>query len=537
MVFTLVGGGAYFKAPYACGRLAKPDTGGTVLLDLHDGPQPWSSTCVTLPRCSGRSDTLVPKGTARAIQVVSISLKGELRIFKRTALYAITPIHTSHVWLIAIQPNFTTSCASSDGEKSCPLGSGKQTSREVTSTSSAGSRHALRTTVVNTTPGSIDPDRETTPNNTDPFHPEAIERTEFEMETPTRRPARRFRSRSSGSINLAESSPLRPSSASEIDAATNQAETRMFRPNLHPYHTSPEMHEETERRSQRQDVPERMPSEPVTPGKLSGFQLDDDIAKLIKDGPARDRDKAKENGCIYFLKVRLRNSDVRLLKIGRTQKHPNERRSQINRLCRELEIEEHGRAVARDIPFHGFAESLIHKELSSYKYPFACSCGKKHREYFDVDESIAVEVFERWRDFCEKRPWDRSGNILPGWAQRLEDRARFAGAEQDFDHRNFARRWESFINPSIFEWLTSILIRVWRIWFPRRWLIVALTELLTIIFISTYSFWTTTWTVIIVSMMLLDQVVTEDMHTTARIYQLMGHGLQSLVPWQMPHGR
>ncbi|KAL1854332.1 hypothetical protein Daus18300_011518 [Diaporthe australafricana] len=271
--------------------------------------------------------------------------------------------------------------------------------------------------------------------------------------------------------------------------------------------------------------------------KLSGFQLDDDIAKLIKDGPARDRDKAKENGSIYFYKVRPRNSEMRLLKIGRTQKHPKERLSQINRLCGHLEIEEHGRAVARDIPFHGFAEGLIHKELSNYKHPLVCSCGKRHREYFDVDEDIAVEVFERWRDFCEKRPWDRSGNILPAWAQRLEDRARFAGVEQDFDHRDFARRWESFTNPSIFEWLTSILIRVWRIWFPRRWLIVALTELLTIICISTYSFWTTAWTVIIISMMLVDQVVTEDMHTTARIYQLVGDGLQSLVPWQMLPGR
>lgn len=162
-------------------------------------------------------------------------------------------------------------------------------------------------------------------------------------------------------------------------------------------------------------------SEPVTPGKkLSGFQLDADIEQLIKDGPRRDKGKEKENGSIYFYRAKPRGSELWLLKIGRTQKHVKERLAQIKGACGHLEMEEHTKAVARDIPFHAFAEKLIHAELSNYQHQWLCDCGTRHREYFLVDEDIAVKVFERWRDFCQERPWDHDGKILPKWARRLQ---------------------------------------------------------------------------------------------------------------------
>ncbi|KAI3401879.1 hypothetical protein diail_6438 [Diaporthe ilicicola] len=354
------------------------------------------------------------------------------------------------------------------------------------------------------------------------------------METPTRKQTRRVRPKSSESTKLEESPPIRQVTAQETDADAYQEETRMLRPPFQPSHSSPEMHDEAERRSQRPDITDRSPSEPITPvKKISGFQLDGDIAKLIKDGPARDRVKEKENGSIYLYKVKPRNTEVRLVKIGRTQKHPHERRSQIRGVCGHMEIEEHTMAIARDIPFHGFAERLIHKELSNYQHQWQCECGTRHREYFQVDEDLAIEIFSRWRDFCEQRPWDRRGKILPVWAQRLQNRARFNGTEHEFDHSEFARRWATFTRPLILEWFTSDFIRSWKRGFPHRWKIVALAELLTIVCISTKSSWITTWTVTIVLMLLIDQVVTDDMHITGRISQLMRGGLQPLL-WQIP---
>lgn len=280
---------------------------------------------------------------------------------------------------------------------------------------------------------------------------------------------------------------------------------------------------------------ERSVSAPATPGKkLSGFQLDGDIAQLIKDGPRRDKGKEKENGSIYFYKVKPRGSEVWLVKIGRTQKHTKERLNQINRGCGHLEIEEHTRAIARDVPFHGFAERLIHTELSNYQHQWLCDCGTRHREYFLVSEDIAMKIFERWRDFCQEMPWDQDGKLLPKWTQRLQNRARFKGHERDFDHHEFARRWTAFTTPLSFERFLSDAVRVWRLGFPNRWLVVSLAELLTIVCISRHSFWASIWTTIIVILLLVDLVVTENMHTTAYILELMEGGLQSVSLRQKP---
>lgn len=373
------------------------------------------------------------------------------------------------------------------------------------------------------------PDIETF-SNQDPLPPGTAEEVDSEMETPTKKPLRRIRPKSSEPTNLAESSISRRTVGIKIDADANQEPRRLLRPPFETSHTSPEMQDETARRGQRPNVTERAASDTATPvKKLSGIQLDGDIAKLIKDGPTRDRDKEKVNGSIYFYIVKPRSGEVRLLKIGRTEKHPNERRIQIKGICGHLEIEEHPRAVARDIAFYGFAERLIHKELSNYQYQWLCDCGTRHREYFQVSEDVAVKVFERWRDFCDQKPWDLSGKILPVWSQRLQNRARCRTAEHNFDHLEFARHWDTFTNPMSFERILSDLLRVLKLGFPERWRNIALAEFLTIVCFSGYSFLTKLWTVIVVSMVLIDTVFTEDMHFTARMSQLMGGGLQSLM--------
>lgn len=355
------------------------------------------------------------------------------------------------------------------------------------------------------------------------------------MDTPTRKPTHRARPKSSVLNKFGGSSPLRQTVTAETDVAPDQDDIAAARPPIGSSYTSPDILGRAGRRIQRPNVTERNASDPATPGKkVSGFQLDGDIAQLIKDGPKRDKGKEKENGSIYFYRVKPRGSEVWLLKIGRTQKHAKERLGQIKGVCGHLVVEEHTKAVARDIPFHGFAEKLIHTELSNYQHQWLCDCGTRHREYFQVSEDLAVKVFERWRDFCQEMPWDHNGKILPKWAQRLQNRAKFNGKERDFDHHEFARRWTAFTAPMSFERFLSDAIRVWRLGFPNRWLIVSLAELLTIVCISRHSFWTSIWTTIIILLLLVDLVVTENMHTTASIFQLMEGGLQSVSLQQKP---
>ncbi|GKT61562.1 hypothetical protein ColTof4_02802 [Colletotrichum tofieldiae] len=369
--------------------------------------------------------------------------------------------------------------------------------------------------------------------DTDVLRPRELEEpeeTDCEMETPTKKPARRARAKSSELTGLAGPSPLRQAIVPGTDVVANQEEGRMPRPAFGQSHTSPEMQDETERRGQRQTVTERSRSDPAIRAKgLSGFQLDGDIAKLIKDGPKTV--KEREPGSIYLYKVKPRGSGLRLLKIGRTQNHPKDRGKKISRVCGHLEVDEHAKAVARSIPFHGFAEKLILLELKNYQHKWLCDCNTRHNEYFQVGEDIAVEVFERWRDFCEKKPWDPSGKILPAWDQRLKTRSGFDDPAQDFDHRKFARRWTAFTAPMPFEELSSDAIRVWNSGFPNRWKIVAVVELLTMACVSWHSSWTAAWCGIIAVLILIDELATENMFTTTRISRLMEGGFQSLVLW------
>lgn len=244
-------------------------------------------------------------------------------------------------------------------------------------------------------------DAETSPN-TPKTSPEANEEVDIQIETPTRKPRRRERPKSS--------EPTMPQGASQLQepepksaGVANQDEIEVVRPSLGSSHTSPEIHEGTGSRSQRPNVTERSASEPITPGKKttrSGFQLDGDIAQLIRDGP--EGDKMREKGSIYFFKFRPRGSEIILMKIGRTQNSTAKRLREIVGACQHIEGEEHPRAVARDIPFHGFAEKLIQKELGNYQHKFQCICGTKHKEYFQVSEDIAVKVFERCVTFVRR---------------------------------------------------------------------------------------------------------------------------------------
>jgi hypothetical protein len=369
--------------------------------------------------------------------------------------------------------------------------------------------------------------------------PEETEDNNIEPETPTKKPGQRARLKSTESTDRGGPSSLVQTPGQAIVAFHNQSEIPSVRPTLMSSHTSPESHKRTRSGSQRPNIYERSASEPATPAenkKLSGLQLDGKIAHLINTGPTKK--KKRDPGSIYFFRVKPRNCDVTLMKIGRTQQDTSNRLNQIQGVCEHMEIDWHAKAVAQDIPFHGFAEDLIHMELRNYKYPWPtpCVCGtKKHHEYFQVSQDIAVRVFERWRDFCQEKPWDDNGKILRTWARRLQNRAKLSGSEAlDFDHHEFAKLWDAFTHPSSLERFLSDAILVWELGFPNRWQIICLAELLTIVCISRHSLWTSTWTTIIIFFLLLDLVVTDNMHTTTRISQFMEGGLQSSLIQHTP---
>ncbi|KAH0424206.1 hypothetical protein CcaCcLH18_11709 [Colletotrichum camelliae] len=348
---------------------------------------------------------------------------------------------------------------------------------------------------------------------------ESFQGADIEVDTSSRKPVPRVRSTSSGSSHRLEPSPIQQRRASNNES----------RPPLGISHTSPEMHDETERRQQRPDLPERGTSDAGSSRKkLSIFQIDRNIAKLIKDGPSYKKDI--QIGSIYLYKVKPAESNVELLKIGRTQRPPDRRRKQIKAACAHEETEEHTSAVAEEIDFHGFAEKLIHAELANFKHQWVCNCGTRHKEYFDVSEDYAVQVFERWRDFCREQPWNLDGKILPSWGQRLKNMGRFSGTGNEFNHWELARRWSVFTSPMTVERVASDAIRLWKDGFPKRWRIVALAEFMTMACISRVSFWTTAWTVVIVGLLLVDLLTTDNMHTLNWIDRIMGGGLQAFMP-------
>lgn len=70
-------------------------------------------------------------------------------------------------------------------------------------------------------------------------------------------------------------------------------------------------------------------------------------------------------------------------------------------------------------------ESLVHAELYNERRRYNCSSHKKyprgHKEWFEIEESKALESVRRWRRWVVKqKPFDDEGMLTPGWSRRLE---------------------------------------------------------------------------------------------------------------------
>lgn len=98
------------------------------------------------------------------------------------------------------------------------------------------------------------------------------------------------------------------------------------------------------------------------------------------------------------------------------------------------------------------AESLIHAELARHRYNFDCMCRvHDHREYFDVDPQLALEVIRRWRTFCMREPYDAKGRLQPFWEDRLRDMDRRQRLRADLDMTERRKQWDRFVHATLLD--------------------------------------------------------------------------------------
>ncbi|KAF7532274.1 hypothetical protein G7054_g8105 [Neopestalotiopsis clavispora] len=110
-----------------------------------------------------------------------------------------------------------------------------------------------------------------------------------------------------------------------------------------------------------------------------------------------------------------------IVKIGVTRGPEHVRLAGIARDCRHLAMAAQDDPEHMPIRLYQRAEMLAHKELEDWRWPFSCRCKvKNHREYFAVRKEVALEVMQRWREFCRREPYNGQGELRPFWRHRLD---------------------------------------------------------------------------------------------------------------------
>ncbi|KAH7136373.1 hypothetical protein EDB81DRAFT_802026 [Dactylonectria macrodidyma] len=187
-------------------------------------------------------------------------------------------------------------------------------------------------------------------------------------------------------------------------------------------------------------------SRPIT---LSS-QIDDNIVKCLKK-PLKGKNALKIGGNYVFRVVPNENDCIEIVKIGITQDTRTTRARGIQYKCQHAEVE-----TAHDAEFQNLAgcamiEKLSLKELFPFRYEFECNCNVAHGEYFDVTPDVALEVVQRWRRFCQEKPWDADEKLKPFWQKRLDTMTQCGRNETVYDHEARAKRWKNFTSPSRWE--------------------------------------------------------------------------------------
>jgi hypothetical protein len=105
------------------------------------------------------------------------------------------------------------------------------------------------------------------------------------------------------------------------------------------------------------------------------------------------------------------------LKIGYTARPIDLRRNELEHIC-GIELKEVRDEHQRRVMHSYIVEQLSHIELSNYRRTYECSCCTVHKEWFEIDESRALEAVERWRRWVGDA-LDSQGKLKPYWAEKV----------------------------------------------------------------------------------------------------------------------
>ncbi|KAJ8125054.1 hypothetical protein O1611_g8586 [Lasiodiplodia mahajangana] len=199
--------------------------------------------------------------------------------------------------------------------------------------------------------------------------------------------------------------------------------------------------------------------------KLSLLDVDQNIMNKLEPQFTKNQGGAVDGGgYVYLLKVTPKNEPHKIIrKLGHTDRTVKERASEIKNMCHHDVADPEEDPEDRLIAFSHRAEKLAQTELTKRLYQFTCACGKAHKEYFDVEKDVALEIIRRWRTFCGLRPYDAHGKLLPFWNHRLQHhkngREKFYDSHQTLSEAEQLRlRWGRFSSVSKFPSVSKLRI-------------------------------------------------------------------------------
>ncbi|KAK8135986.1 hypothetical protein PG984_003926 [Apiospora sp. TS-2023a] len=207
------------------------------------------------------------------------------------------------------------------------------------------------------------------------------------------------------------------------------------------------------RKPARPSLSSRLSSERTLHLSESSTSLDDNIKGAMRKPLTKKQRRQQDHGNNYLFEVKpSQSSEKTIWKIGFTTGPTQKRQKNIFHVCHHHSIRGQYDPGHVAIRLCRRAESLTHAELARHRYYFDCECSViNHREYFDVDAQLALEVIHRWRTFCMREPYDAKGKLQPFWEDRLRDMDRQQKLRADVDMTERRKQWDRFVHATLLD--------------------------------------------------------------------------------------
>ncbi|KAK8856327.1 hypothetical protein PGQ11_012239 [Apiospora arundinis] len=241
------------------------------------------------------------------------------------------------------------------------------------------------------------------------------------------------------------------------------------------------------RQPARPSVPQHLSSERTIHLTDSPASLDDKIKGVMRAQLPKKQLKQREHGNNYLFEVvPAQDPEKTIWKIGFTNGPAYKRQKVIFKICQHNSIRNQYDPGHVPIRLCRRAEGLTHAELSWYRYHFTCMCDvNNHREYFDVDPEVALEVIHRWRTFCMREPYTAKGKLQPFWEDRLRNMDRQQSLRADIlDMAQRRKQWDRFVHATLLDALWyDLSVSLKKLQDRNIWRTTAVIEFLTIAFL------------------------------------------------------